>query len=64
VPTECIYDNLRAVVARCEGDQVRWAHRFTHLRGHYAFSAHACTPATPREKGSARAGVRYLKTGF
>jgi transposase len=64
VPAECVYDNLRAAVARREGDQVRWAHRFTHLRGHYAFSAHACTPATPREKGSAEAGVRYLKTGF
>ena len=64
VPAECVYDNLRAAVARREGDQVRWAHRFTHLRGHYAFAAHACTPATPREKGSAEAGVRYLKTGF
>jgi hypothetical protein len=28
-------------------------------RGHYAFAAHACTPATPREKGSAESGVRH-----
>jgi transposase len=64
VPGECVYDNLRAAVARREGELVRWAVRFTHLRGHYAFAAHACTPETPREKGSAESGVRYLKTGF
>jgi transposase len=64
VPAQCVYDNLRAAVARREGDQVRWAPRFWHLRGHYAFSAHACTPQTPREKGSAESGVRYLKSGF
>jgi transposase len=64
VPAECVYDNLRSAVARREGDVIRWAARFTHLRGHYAFSAHACTPRTPREKGSAESGVRYLKTSF
>ena len=51
-------------MARREGALVHWAPRFTHLRGHYAFHAHACTPATPREKGSAESGVRYLKTSF
>lgn len=64
VPRECVYDNLRSVVARREGDRVRWAERFTHLRGHYAFHSTACTPATPREKGSVEGAVRYLKTGF
>jgi len=37
---------------------------FLHLRGHYGFHATACTPQTPREKGSVEAGVRYLKSGF
>lgn len=64
VPRECVYDNLRSVVARREGQEVRWAERFTHLRGHYAFHATACTPATPREKGSVEGAVRYLQTGF
>ena len=64
VPGECVYDNLRSAVARREGERVVWAARFTHLRGHYAFAAHACTPGVPREKGSVEAGVRYLKTGF
>lgn len=64
VPRECVYDNLRAVVARREGDEVVWNRRFLHLRGHYGFHATACTPATPREKGSVEAAVRYLKTGF
>ena len=64
VPRECVYDNLRSAVARREGTEVRWAERFSHLRGHYAFHSTACTPATPREKGSVEGGVRYLKSGF
>ena len=64
VPRECVYDNLRSVVARRERDEVVWNRRFLHLRGHYGFHATACTPATPREKGSVEAAVRYLKSGF
>ena len=64
VPRECVYDNLRAAVARRERERVVWSPRFLHLRGHYGFHATACTPATPREKGSVEAAVRYLKTGF
>jgi hypothetical protein len=64
VVRECVYDNLRSVVAKRERDEVRWNPRFLHLRGHYAFHATACTPATPREKGSVEGGVRYLKSGF
>jgi transposase len=64
VPRECVYDNLRAVVARREGDEVIWNRRFLHLRGHYGFHASPCTPATPREKGAVEVGVRYLKSGF
>ncbi len=64
VPRECVYDNLRAAVARREREQVVWNPRFLHLRGHYGFHATACTPETPREKGAVEAGVRYLKSGF
>jgi len=64
VPRECVYDNLRSVVARREGDEVVWNRRFLHLRGHYGFHATPCTPATPREKGAVEAAVRYLKSGF
>jgi transposase len=64
VPRECVYDNLRSVVARRDGDQISWNPRFVALRGHYAFHATACTPATPREKGAVEGAVRYLKTGF
>jgi transposase len=64
VPRECVYDNLRAVVARRDRDEVVWNRRFLHLRGCYGFHATACTPATPREKGSVEAGVRHLKSGF
>lgn len=68
VPRECVYDNLRSAVARREKvdgvEVVRWNPRFSQLRGHYAFHAHACTPETPREKGSVEGGVRYHKTSF
>jgi transposase len=64
VVREGVYDNLRSAVARRDGDQVTWSQRFLALRGHYAFHATACTPATPREKGSVEGGVRHLKTGF
>jgi transposase len=69
VPRECVYDNLRSAVARRERvdggrDVIHWNPRFSQLRGHYAFHAHACTPDTPREKGSVEGAVRYLKTGF
>jgi hypothetical protein len=64
VPRECVYDNLRSVVARREGAEVTWSRRFLHLRGHYGFHAHPCTPATPREKGAVEVAVRYLKSGF
>jgi transposase len=64
VPRECVYDNLRAVVARGERHVIHWNQRFLHLRGHYAFHSTACTPATPREKGSVEGGVRHVKSGF
>jgi transposase len=64
VVRECVYDNLRSAVARREGELITWNHRFLALRGHYAFHATACTPATPREKGSVEGGVRHLKSGF
>jgi transposase len=64
VVRECVYDNLRSAVARRERDQISWNERFLALRGHYAFHATACTPATPREKGSVEGGVRHLKSGF
>jgi transposase len=64
VPRECVYDNLRSAVARREGEVITWNARFVQLRGHYAFHATACTPATPREKGSVEGAVRYHKTGF
>jgi transposase len=68
VPRECVYDNLRSAVARRERvdgrDLIHWNPRFSQLRGHYAFHAHACTPETPREKGSVEGAVRHHKTGF
>lgn len=68
VPRECVYDNLRSAVAKREKvdgvEVIGWNPRFSQLRGHYAFHAHACTPETPREKGAVEGGVRYHKTSF
>jgi transposase len=68
VPRECIYDNLRTAVARREKidgvEVIGWNPRFSQMRGHYAFHAHACTPQTPREKGGVEGAVRFHKTSF
>ena len=68
VPRECVYDNLKSAVAKREKvdgvEVIRWNPRFSQLRGHYAFHAHACTPETPREKGAVEGAVRHHKTGF
>lgn len=64
VPREMVYDNLRSAVARREGNEITWNSRFLQLRGHYASHATACTPATPREKGSTEGAVRHTKHGF
>jgi transposase len=64
VTRECVYDNLRSVVAKRERDVVHWNPRFLHLRGHFAFHSTACTPRTPREKGAVEGAVRHLKSGF
>jgi transposase len=54
VPRECVYDNLRAAVARRDGDDVVWNPRFLHLRGHYGFHATACTRRRRAREGRSR----------
>ena len=42
-----------------------WAESESIDRGSsFAFHATACTPATPREKGSVEGAVRHVKPGF
>jgi hypothetical protein len=55
-------DSLRSAVAHRDGDVVTWNPRFVQLRCDYAFSGTACTPATPREKGSVEGPVRHHKS--
>lgn len=64
VPRDCVYDNLRSVVARRDGDGICWNQRVVALGGHYVFHATACTPATPREQGAVEGAVRHVKTGL
>ena len=65
VPRECVYDNLRSVVARRERRRGRAGTRaLSRCAATMRFHATACTPATPREKGAVEGAVRYLKTGF
>ena len=64
VPRECVYDNLRSVVARRDGDQSSGTRGSCSCAATTPSMRTACTPATPREKGSVEAAVRHLKTGF
>src|SRR5947209_18370224 len=52
VPRECVYDNLRSVVAKRDRRQVvRWNQRFLHLRGHYAFHSTSVHPGDTEGEG-------------
>ena len=66
VPRECVYDNLRSAVARRDGDGVRspGTRGSCSCAGTTPFTRTACTPETPREKGSVEGAVRHHKTGF
>jgi transposase len=56
VPRECVYDNLRSVVAKRDSRQViRWNQRFLHLRGHYA---RFTPPRAPRLHRARRGRLR------
>ena len=58
VPRECVYDNLKSAVARrerVEGREViHWNPRFSQLRGHYAFHAHAMHAGDAAREGLGR----------
>lgn len=64
VPRECVYDNLALGGRPPRGQRDHLEPALLELRGHYAFHATACTPATPREKGSTEGAVRNTKHGF
>jgi hypothetical protein len=64
VVRECVYDNLRSVVARRERDGVRSNPRFLHLRGHYAFPRHHLHAGDPAARRARSRAVRHLKSGF
>jgi transposase len=58
VPRECVYDNLRSVVARREGGSVVWNRRFLYLRGHYGFHGPPARRRRRARKGAVEAAVR------
>jgi transposase len=64
VTRECVYDNLRSVVAKRERDEVHWKPRFLHCAATTPFTPPPARHETPREKGSVEGAVRHLTTGF
>ena len=62
VARECVYDNLRSAVARRDARPDHVEPAVPRAARPLRLSRHACTPATPREKGSVEGGVRHLKT--
>ena len=63
VPRECVYENLRAVVARLRVRLLVWSRRPAPARPLRLLRDRVSAGDAARE-GLGRSGIRYLKTGF
>lgn len=65
VPHRLTYDNLKTAVAKVlRGRNRQEQERFVHLRSHYLFESHFCTPGQGHEKGGVEHGVKYVRQNF
>jgi transposase len=51
LPTSCLYDNMKVVVAGYDGQQPIYNTRFLAFATHYGFKPKACRPKRPETKG-------------
>jgi transposase len=57
----CLYDNLKVVVTRWEGDQPIYNTRFLAFATHYGFKPWACRPRRPETKGKVEKAFSYVQ---
>jgi transposase len=64
VATTCLYDNMKVVVARYEGDEPIYNTRFLAFATHYGYKVWACRRRRPQTKGKCERQFRYVEENF
>jgi transposase len=64
VAATCLYDNMKVVVARYEGDEPIYNTRFLAFATHYGYKVWACRRRRPRTKGKVEKPFHYVETSL
>jgi transposase len=64
VAATCLYDNMKVVVARYEGDEPIYNTRFLAFATHYGYKVWACRRRRPRTKGKVERPFHFIETSF
>src|SRR5208283_2553033 len=60
----CLYDNMKVVGARYEGDEPIYNTRFLAFATHYGYRVWACRRRRPQTKGKCERPFRYVEENF
>jgi transposase len=60
----CLYDNMKVVVARYEGDEPIYNTRFLAFATHYGYRVWACRRRRPRTKGKCERPFHFVETSL
>jgi transposase len=64
VAATCLYDNMKVVVARYEGDEPIYNTRFLAFATHYGYKVWACRRRRPRTKGKCERPFHFVETSL
>jgi transposase len=64
VAATCLYDNMKVVVLRYEGDEPIYNPQFLAFATHYGFKPWACRPHRPQTKGKIEKQFRFVETSL
>jgi hypothetical protein len=64
VAATCLYDNMKVVVARYEGDEPIYNTRFLAFATHYGYRVWACRRRRPQTKGKVERPFHFVETSF
>jgi transposase len=64
VGATCLYDNMKVVVARYEGDEPIYNTRFLAFATHYGYKVWACRRRRPQTKGKVERPFHFIETNL
>ncbi len=64
VAATCLYDNMKVVVSRYDGDEPVYNTRFLAFAAHYGFRPVACRPRRPQTKGKVERHFQYAESSL